>query len=338
MRSIGNIMRILVTGSAGFIGHHVTASLLERGYFVFGVDNLNDYYSPKLKEYRNKLLDSQPNYQFIIGDISNRDFVKDLFISYKFDAVIHLAAQAGVRLPLDENYKYTQSNLVGFENIASNVLINNIKVFAYASSSSVYGNVAKTPLSESENLLKPNSYYGVTKLSNEMASNVIFKNSVTKTRGLRFFSVYGPMGRPDMAYFKLIANSVNGEEFNLFGDGTVRRDFTYIDDVVIATLRLLDQLFLEPKEVNDVVNVGGGQPFSMNELIKIIENISFKKIRIRNLPASALDSILTEADTALLNELTNFKPQTSLEFGIQKTYDWWLRVLESEGQVDWVGE
>ncbi len=318
-------MRILVTGSAGFIGHHVSKLLLDRGDEVIGVDNLNDYYSPLLKIHRNQILSKKVNYQFINGDISNLSFIKELFESTSIQGVIHLAAQAGVRLPVCENYKYTQSNLVGFENIATSILENNIELFLYASSSSVYGDIAQSPLRESELKLSPNSYYGATKLSNEIMAKSLFKDSKTKARGLRFFSVYGPMGRPDMAYFRLLASAVSGKVFKLYGDGSIKRDFTFIGDVAGITIDLMENLKKGKENTNDIVNVGGGQPMSMSDLIDVIEKISDKKINIDYLPPNLSDSRLTSADTSLQKDLIYRIPKINLEDGITQTFTWMMQ-------------
>ena len=311
-----------MTGSAGFIGHHVTKLLLDRGDEVIGVDNLNDYYSPQLKTHRNQILAKELNYQFINGDISNFSFVKDLFKSTSAQGVIHFAAQAGVRLPVWENYKYTQSNLVGFDNIATSTIENDIEIFLYASSSSVYGDIAQSPLRESELRLSPNSYYGATKLSNEIMAKSVFRDSKTKARGLRFFSVYGPMGRPDMAYFRLLASAVTGKVFKLHGDGSVKRDFTFISDVASITIDLLENLKKSEEKTNDIVNVGGGQPMSMSDLIDIIEKVSDKKIEIDYLPPNLNDSKLTSADTGMQKNLIHKIPKIGLEEGITQTFAW----------------
>lgn len=314
----------MVTGSAGFIGFHLTSKLLELGHEVMGIDNINDYYDVSLKKLRLEILRkiNSTHFNFIEGDISNQEFVKRIFAENKFDAVIHLAAQAGVRLSILDYGRYTKSNLVGFENIASQVKINNISNFLYASSSSVYGDFAKVPLSEDELLLKPNSYYGATKLSNEIVAGTLFRGTKINARGLRFFSVYGPFGRPDMAYFKLMRSIILGSEFSLFGDGTLKRDFTYIDDVIKMVVELLLKMEKSNSAICDVVNIGGGSPKSMNELIDLVEKVASKKALIRFEKAFKDDSKITWADNSYLQELIGLTPETTLLQGIEQTYTW----------------
>ena len=331
-------MKILVTGSAGFIGHHLTRLLLDRGDQVVGLDNLNNYYSPSLKLYRNERLNEFNNYNFYNLDITNRNSIAEIFENNHFDAVIHLAAQAGVRIPVEENYRYTQSNLVGFENISTHVLKQGIRNFIYASSSSVYGDKAKIPLSETETNLLPNSYYGATKLSNEIVAKTLFRDSNTNVRGLRFFSVYGPMGRPDMAYFKLLSCAVTGDIFKLYGDGSIKRDFTYIKDASEITLKLINNLMNQPSGINDLVNVGGGHPMSMLELLQISEKISKHQFKIEYLPRFGADSTLTEADTSLQEQLVSTSPQTTLNEGIIQTYAWMNSEQIKSRLSDWLSK
>ena len=329
-------MKILVTGSAGFVGHYISRELIYRGEEVIGVDNLSNYYSPLLKKYRNNQFIDFQNYKFIEGDISNREFVKKLFDSNKIDGIIHLAAQAGVRLKLSEMYKYTQSNLVGFENIVSKAIEKHTKFFIYASSSSVYGDSAKIPLKETELHLEPNSYYGATKLSNEICAKTLFKNIDTSVRGLRFFSVYGPMGRPDMAYFKLLICALYNLPFKLSGDGSIKRDFTYIDDVSGSIALLLDNMLKSENTTNDLVNVGGGKPMTMLELIQTAEIVSGKKIKVEFSPPNKNDSKITEADTSLQRSLISKTPNISLQEGIEKTYAWLVEAQKDLKFSEWI--
>lgn len=329
-------MHFLITGSAGFIGHHLAKNYLQQGHRVTGIDNMNDYYSVDLKHLRNTELDNFKQYIFIKQDISDRKFIYDLFKSNKFDAVIHLAAQAGVRLPKYEFHKYTMSNLVGFENLATAAVLNNTKNFIYASSSSIYGNLARVPLSESELNLKPNSYYGATKLSNEIAAATIFHDSSTKARGLRLFSVYGPLGRPDMAYFRLIASSILNTDFKLNGDGSIERDFTYIDDVIDSITTLTENLDSHPTFTNDIVNIGGSNPTSMSNLIAMISKISGKNLRIYHAPNDLNDSIITKADVRKQKELIGKIPQTSLLIGLEKTYNWMRNFVDLDRLASWL--
>ena len=329
-------MKILVTGAAGFIGYHTTNYLLEEGHQVIGVDNFNNYYEPSLKHFRNNLLNGFPDYEINTVDISNKNGVDSIFREFEFDAVIHLAAQAGVRLPVENYNQYTQSNLVGFENIASNVKKFNVPIFFYASSSSVYGDYAASPLSESELVLKPNSYYGATKYSNEIVANALFDGTKQKVLGLRFFSVYGPLGRPDMAYFRLIRAAILNDNFNLFGDGSIKRDFTYIDDVTRSLSSLLRRTREANKGFSEVINIGGGQPMSMIQLIETITLLTGNKININYLEGNKDDSKSTCASTSKIVEWIGIKPEIKLNEGITRTYEWMRSNKVFPMLKDWV--
>ena len=224
-------MRVLVTGAAGFIGSAVSSSLHRAGYEVLGVDSFSDYYSVDLKKARVTHFLEKSGIIFKHIDISNYDEINKVVEEFKPESIINLAAQAGVRLKMNDFGKYIESNVTGYTNIARASLNNGVKNFMYASSSSVYGNTASLPYSESEESLHPTSYYGSTKRFNELVTPIMFNNSDVRVRGLRFFTVYGPWGRPDMAYFRMIANLYAGTPFQLFGNGEIERDFTFIDDV-----------------------------------------------------------------------------------------------------------
>ena len=329
-------MTILVTGAAGFIGNALCKSLLEQGHEVVGVDNLNDYYSIELKETRLSAIADYKNFTFEKIDLSNALDCKELFSNKRYSHVYHMAAQAGVRLQKNELHRYISSNVVAFTNILTDSISAQVPNFLYASSSSVYGDVESPKLSESNPQNCPTSYYGATKLFNEHASRVLSKGSSTKTRGMRFFTVYGPMGRPDMAYFRIITSLLTSKNFKLFGDGTLKRDFTYIDDVIASVIRLANQLDTIDFQYSDVVNVGGGQPQSMRELIETSERLSGAKLRIIEEKPDSSDVQSTNADTNLIEDLINFKPSIPIEVGIASFIEWAKTDPVQRKLIDWV--
>jgi UDP-glucuronate 4-epimerase len=315
-------MTILVTGGAGFIGSSLINQLIGIGQSVVAVDSLSDYYSVDLKKSRLEILSKSKNFKFFKGDVCDKDFLNKIFNTHKFTSIHHLAAQAGVRLPISESFKYIDSNIQGFLNIAEKSIEHDVDKFMYASSSSIYGDEAKIPFSESELNLNPSSIYGVSKLANEKLASVLSKSSTTKFRGLRFFTVYGPWGRPDMAYFKLIASALTGMEFKLYGNGSIKRDFTYIDDIVDSIVLLSNELDNRPKGFNDLVNIGGGKPISISQVIEQVEKETGAKIEVNKLPPNKLDLQETCADFTYLNSLISQKPSVSFESGLAKTIEW----------------
>lgn len=329
-------MRVLVTGAAGFIGSSVSASLTLAGHEVLGVDSYSDYYSVELKKFRVKEFLQNSGITFQEIDISNFDGLNQSVKEFRPDAVINLAAQAGVRLPLGDFNKYIQSNVIGFTNIARASLENGVENFLYASSSSVYGDKAALPYSESEEALHPTSYYGSTKRFNELAIPSIFAKSDTKTRGLRFFTVYGPWGRPDMAYFRMIANVYAGTPFEMFGNGEIERDFTFISDASSAVKDLLVEISARPGSFNDVVNIGGGRPLSMNYLANLITDLSERDVEIQSKPGMKEDAARTMSDPSYLIKLIGEKPQTKLEEGISETLIWARNKVSEKNLRDWV--
>ena len=315
-------MKYLVTGAAGFIGSHLCHKLTTEGNEVIAIDNFSDYYDINLKKLRVEKLLTPLQLKVLSVDISDKNAIDELIVYSKPEVVINLAAQAGVRLPTDQIHKYVNSNLVGFSNVLQSTVSNKIPYFLYASSSSVYGDQAAIPYTESEQNLHPNSFYGATKLANELLTPTLVKNSATVARGLRFFSVYGPWGRPDMAYFRIIASAINDSRFELFGDGTVERDFTYIDDVVSSITLLVDELKKCKFGFTDLVNLGGGNPISINMLIDIIEKISSKKVNVSREIENLVDVKKTMSNDKYLKFLIGTRPYTNLTEGVTKTISW----------------
>ncbi|MFC4620454.1 NAD-dependent epimerase/dehydratase family protein [Camelliibacillus cellulosilyticus] len=332
----------LITGAAGFIGYHLAKRLLEKGARVIGLDNLNDYYDVKLKKDRLAGLEPFEAFTFIKGDISNKNFVMDVFSSQKPEIVINLAARAGVRYSIDHPDVYIQSNLVGFFNILEACRFHPVEHLVYASSSSVYGANKKVPFSESDFVDHPVSLYAATKKSNELMAHTYSHLYRIPATGLRFFTVYGPMGRPDMAYFGFTNKYFAGEPIRIFNNGDfdhdLYRDFTYIDDIVEGIERLLD---CQPGVSKDdapetstaphrVFNIGNNQPVKLMEFIGTLEKclsnaldheVIFEKIFEPIVPG---DVPATYADTALLEAAVGFKPKTSIEKGLQKFADWYV--------------
>jgi UDP-glucuronate 4-epimerase len=329
-------MKYLVTGAAGFIGSHLCQRLATEGNEIVAIDNFSDYYDVSLKKLRVENLLTPVQVKVLSVDISDKNAIDELIVSSKPQVVINLAAQAGVRLPTDQIHKYVNSNLVGFSNVLQSTVSNKIPYFLYASSSSVYGDQAAIPYTESEQKLHPNSFYGATKLANELLTPTLIKNSATIARGLRFFTVYGPWGRPDMAYFRMIANVVSGSEFNFFGDGSVERDFTYIDDAVNSVIELSKELDKRKPGYSDGVNLGGGRPLSMNYLLENINKISKAEVKFNRQSSNSNDAKKTMSDSSYIQSLIGSKPETKLEDGINKTYQWALQSEISAQLNNWV--
>jgi len=327
---------MLLTGAAGFIGSRLCHKLATEGNEVIALDNLSDYYDVNLKKLRVENFLTPLQLEVLTIDISDKNTIDQLITNSKPEVVINLAAQAGVRLPTDQIHKYVNSNLVGFSNVLQSAVSNKVPYFLYASSSSVYGDQAAIPYTESEQNLHPNSFYGATKLANELLAPTLIKNSSTIARGLRFFTVYGPWGRPDMAYFRMIANVVSGSEFNFFGDGSVERDFTYIDDAVSSVIELTKELEKRKPGYSDVVNLGGGRPLSMNYLLENINKISKAEVKFNRQSGNSNDAKKTMSDSKYIQSLIGSKPETKLEDGINKTYQWALQSEISAQLNNWV--
>jgi len=312
-------IKILVTGAAGFIGSHTTKKLLELGYSVVGVDNFNDYYDPKAKE-RNieKFLDN-PGFKLYREDIGNFPKMAEIFKEEKFDKVCHLAARAGVRPSIIDPFLYEEVNVKGTLNMLELSRINEIKNFVFASSSSVYGNNEKIPFSETDNVDFPISPYAATKKACELLAYTYHHLYSLKCTGLRFFTVYGPCGRPDMAPFLFVDAIFQGREFKRFGDGTAKRDFTYIDDIVSGIVSAL-----EKNLGYEIINLGNNKPVEINYFISLIEKLVDKKAAIKEYPKQPGDVDITYADIGKAQKLLDYSPKTSIEEGMRMFVEWYL--------------
>lgn len=330
-------MKVLVTGGAGFIGFFITQALLKLGHEVIGIDNLNDYYDVSLKQGRLEALklfysenDYTEQYQFIEMDIADRAAMSGLFQNNPFVRVIHLAAQAGVRYSMENPGAYVDSNLVGFVNVLEGCRQQKTAHLLYASSSSVYGMNSKIPFSTDDRVDFPISLYAATKKSNELMAHTYSHLYNIPTTGLRFFTVYGPWGRPDMAYFSFTQKILKGEAIDIFNYGEMERNFTYIDDIVEGVIRVMDHIPLPQKsEVTTaeapykIYNIGNNQPIKLERFIQAIEKSAGKKAIRNNLPMQAGDVPRTFADVGDLMADVDFKPATEIEEGIQKFMGWY---------------
>ena len=329
-------MKILVTGSAGFIGSALTLRLLNRGDEVIGIDNHNDYYDPDLKEARLSRHINDANYTHIRMGIEDRDSVKSLFKKHKFDSVVNLAAQAGVRYSIENPNAYIDTNIVGFTNILEGCRHNNIKHLVYASSSSVYGSNTKMPFSIHDNVDHPLSLYAASKKANELMAHTYSHLYSLPTTGLRFFTVYGPWGRPDMALFKFTKSILAGKKIQVFNYGKHQRDFTYIDDIIEGVIRVLDKPAKPNEEWNGdqpdsgsslapwrVYNIGNNNPVDLMDYIKSIEEELNLKALKELLPLQPGDVPDTYANVEDLIRDFNYKPNTPLKKGIRKFVNWY---------------
>lgn len=331
--------KVLVTGSAGFIGFHLIQKLLERGDDIVGIDNLNDYYDPKLKDDRLAILNQHPqsdNYRFIELDLANRQGIEQLFKDHQFDVVVNLGAQAGVRYSIENPHAYVDSNLVGFVNILEGCRHSQVKHLVYASSSSVYGMNKKQPFSTEDRVDYPISLYAATKKSNELMAHTYSHLYNIPTTGLRFFTVYGPMGRPDMAYFSFTKKILNGETIDVFNNGIMQRDFTYVDDIVEGAKRVMDKIpESQSSDISNaqapykIYNIGNNQPVTLRRFITAIETACGKKAKENLLPMQVGDVPITFADVDELIADTDFKPSTSIEDGIGKFVEWYKNYYHS---------
>lgn len=328
-------MNILITGGAGFIGFHLSKRLLTLGLNIVSIDNINDYYSIDLKQSRLKNVaefakQQSADYQFVELDLIDKAGLDALFAKYQFDVVINLAAQAGVRYSIENPQAYIDSNLTGFSNILECCRHNHIKHLLFASSSSVYGMNEKQPFSTSDNVDYPISLYAATKKSNELLAFSYSHLYQIPMTGLRFFTVYGPWGRPDMAYFSFTKAIMVGEEINVFNHGKMKRDFTYIDDIVSGVEKLINNApeNKSHKGTNaqapySIYNIGNNQPVTLMRFIQAIETACDKEAVKNYLPMQAGDVPITYADIDSLHDAIGFSPSTSIEDGINKFVQWY---------------
>lgn len=337
-----NNKTILVTGSAGFIGFYLTKRLLEeiKGVKVIGFDSVNDYYDVSLKEWRLEQLSKYDNFTFVKGNLADKELVNKVFKEYKPSVVVNLAAQAGVRYSIDHPDVYIESNIIGFYNILEACRYNPVEHLVYASSSSVYGGNTKVPFSTDDKVDNPVSLYAATKKSNELLAHCYSKLYNIPSTGLRFFTVYGPAGRPDMAYFGFTNKLINGETIEIFNYGNCKRDFTYVDDIVEGIIRIMQGA---PEKVNGedglplppyaVYNIGNSNPENLLDFVNILQE---ELIRAKVLPEDydfeshkelvamqAGDVPITYADTSALEKDYGFKPHTSLREGLRKFAEWY---------------
>jgi len=329
-------MKILLTGAAGFIGMTTALRLLARGDEIVGLDNLNDYYSVQLKHDRLSRLSGHPGFRFVQMDVGDRTGMEKLFATERFDRVIHLAAQAGVRYSLKNPHAYIDSNLVGFMNVLEGCRHSQVQHLVYASSSSVYGGNTKLPFSEHDSVDHPVSMYAATKKANELMAHTYSHLFGLPTTGLRFFTVYGPWGRPDMALFLFTKAILEGRAIDVFNHGKMQRDFTFVDDIVEGVIRVLDRpATADPAyraELPDpgtsnapyrVFNIGNHDPVPLLDFIGCIEEALGRKAQMNLLPLQDGDVPATYADVSALSDWTGFKPATDIRTGIGRFVEWY---------------
>jgi UDP-glucuronate 4-epimerase len=329
-------MNLLVTGAAGFIGSTVAAALFRRGDKVLGIDNLNPYYDVRLKEARLARLRADPKFSFTLLDVAARDKTAELFSVHKFDAVVHLAAQAGVRYSIENPHAYGDANLTGFLNVLEGCRHAKVKHLVYASSSSVYGSNAKLPFSENDSVDHPISLYAATKKANELMAHSYAHLYKLPCTGLRFFTAYGPWGRPDMALFKFTRGILADEAIPVFNRGEMVRDFTYIDDVVEGILRVIDEPAapdpsfdpLSPTASRShapyrVFNIGNNRPVNLMRYIEVLEQCLGKKAKLDLLPMQPGDVPATVANVSALQGAVGFRPETTIEVGVARFVEWY---------------
>jgi UDP-glucuronate 4-epimerase len=312
---------IIITGCAGFIGFHLTKKLLEKNKKVIGIDIVDKYYDPKKKEDRLKILKKYKNFKFIKIDLNKYKLIYSKLKNYKIELIIHLAAQPGVRISIKNPHNTLKQNLVPFINILEIARIKKVKKFLFASSSSIYGDTKTYPFVEKDTQNVPVSVYGATKLSNEIIASSYSKNFNMKTIGLRFFTVYGPYGRPDMAYYSFLDDLKKNKKIKVFNKGNMLRDFTYVDDVVTGITNLIN---FNMKKNHDVINIGKGKPDQLMKLIKLIEVNYQKKFKIeytKNIPNGDIKKTFSNVNKA--KKLIKWRPKVNLDEGIKKFVNWY---------------
>lgn len=342
---------ILVTGAAGFIGYHAALRLLNMGHRVLGVDNMNDYYDPSLKQSRLDRLSGHQAFSFVRCDISHAAPLSDIFMAHDISSVVHLAAQAGVRYSIENPLAYVSSNLVGFVNLIDLCRKSEIRHFVYASTSSVYGSNEKLPFSEGDAVDHPLTIYAATKRSNELIAHSYSHSFNLPTTGLRFFTVYGPWGRPDMALFKFVRAVLDGTEVELYNHGEMLRDFTYVDDIVTGIVGVLERApsgFPDRHALNAtphqstapfrVLNIGGGAPVSLVDFIRVIEQALNKKAKVVMRPLQPGDVLATIADATGIQAVTGRSPMTPIDQGVREFVQWYLSYYQSDSSPKTLGQ
>ncbi len=330
MKLVDTAKRYLITGGAGFIGFYLSKALLEKGAVVMGFDNLNDYYEVSLKEDRLSILKEYPEYRFVKADLADKEAVFEAFQDFAPQIVVNLAAQAGVRYSIDNPDAYIQSNIVGFFNVLEGCRHYPVEHLVFASSSSVYGGNKKVPFSTEDKVDQPVSLYAATKKSNELMAYSYSKLYQIPLTGLRFFTVYGPMGRPDMAYFKFAKKIMADEPIQIYNHGDMRRDFTYIDDIVKGVENILCN---PPKKDENgaaykIYNIGNNKPEKLMDYIAVLEKCLGKEAKKEYLPMQPGDVYETYADVKDLMDDYGFKPSTTIEEGLEKFAEWFLRYYQ----------
>ena len=328
--------KYLVTGAAGFIGFHVARQLCQRGDTVVGVDNFTPYYDVDLKRARAALLNESPLFELEEIDLADRGATEELFAAHNFDVVIHLAAQAGVRYSLENPFAYIDSNIVGMTTILEGCRHSNVKHLVYASSSSVYGSNTKQPFATSDNVDHPVSLYAATKKANELMAHTYSHLFELPTTGLRFFTVYGPWGRPDMALYKFTKAIIAGQAIDIYNNGKMQRDFTYIDDITEGVIRTADSIAIADATWNSeqpnpatsnapyrIFNIGNNQPVELLRLIEVLEDALGMKAQRNMLPMQPGDVPATYANVDDLSTAVGFKPATSIEQGVKNFVEWY---------------
>jgi UDP-glucuronate 4-epimerase len=330
-------LKIFITGVAGFIGMHVAKQLLDRGDHVYGIDNLNDYYDTNLKKARLALLSSQKEFRFELVDLQNQEQLSEIFQYENFDGVIHLAAQVGVRYSLKNPHAFIDANIKGFMNVLECCRYKDVSHLVYASSSSVYGANLRMPFSEAHNVDHPVSLYAATKKANELMAHTYSHLYGIRTTGLRFFTVYGPWGRPDMALFKFTDNILKGRCIDVFNNGRMVRDFTYIDDIVEGVIRIYDKPpsfdpdfdhYAASPATSDapyrILNIGNGTPVSLLSYVNALENALGVEAKMNMMPMQAGDLQSTAADTTTIADWIDFRPKTEVKEGVKNFVDWYI--------------